>query len=460
MHWRADGIATAAGGTVIREADGEMSGVAIDSRSLRPGELFVALRGDRDGHDFVDTAVAAGAGGILSERGRLHAESVPGAVSIVEVDDTAIALRSVGAVARRRLAEGSARVVGITGSVGKTSTKDLTAAALGATLRVASSEKSFNNEIGVPLTLANAPEETAVAVIEMGARGAGHIALLCEIAHPDIAVVTAVAAAHTEAFGGLDAVAAAKSELVVALPAGGHAVLNGDDTRVANMGHLVPQGAGSALLYSAAGSAGADLAAEEVELDGDLRPRFTARTPWGSVVVNLEARGLHQVGNALAALGVAGLCGVDLDAAASALRRARLSPWRMEVWRTPAGATVINDAYNANPTSLAAALDALAALKARRRVAVLGEMAELGERGAEEHLRMAQVAGDLGVQVIAVSTSAYGTAAADGIDEALSILERMNLGEGDAVLVKASRVAGLEELATRLLASPKRGEGR
>ena len=221
-----------------------------------------------------------------------------------------------------------------------------------------------------------------------------------------------------------------------------------------SMSKLLPGGAGLALFYSAAGSTEADVLAERPSLDAELRPSFTARTPWGTVVVRLEARGLHQIGNALAALSVAGVCGVHMEHAAAALREARLSPWRMEVSRTPAGAVVINDAYNANPASVTAALQALAAVKARRRVAVLGEMAELGERSADEHLHVASRAAELGIELVAVGTPAYGVEPEAGCDEALEALERMGLGDGDAVLVKASRVAGLEALAGRLLGGP------
>lgn len=438
----------------------ELSGVGIDSRTVREGELFVAVRGERDGHEFVAAAIDAGAGGVLVERDRVGVLSLRDGVAVVEVDGTAEALSALGIAARRRLEARGTRVVGITGSVGKTSTKDLAAAATGASLRVTASEKSFNNELGVPLTLANAPEDVEVAIIEMGARGAGHIAYLCGIAHPDIAVVTAVAAAHTEAFGGLEAIAAAKGELVEALPQGGTAVLNGDDTRVAAMSRRLPSGARPALLYSATGSGEADIVAEGPALDNELRPSFTARTPWGTVAVHLEARGLHQIGNALAALGVAGVCGVKMEDAAAALRDARLSPWRMEVSRTPAGAVVINDAYNANPASVAAALQALAGLKARRRVAVLGEMAELGERSAEEHLHVAGRAAELGIELVAVGTAAYGVEPEAGFDGVLETLQRMGLGDGDAILVKASRVAGLEALAGRLVGGSAAGRQR
>jgi UDP-N-acetylmuramoyl-tripeptide--D-alanyl-D-alanine ligase len=369
-------------------------------------------------------------------------------VPAVVVDDTSEALLALGSAARQRLI---AEVVGITGSVGKTSTKDLASAALSPGRRVTASERSFNNELGVPLTLANAPASTEVAVIEMGARGAGHIALLCRVAQPTIAVVTAVAAAHTQMFGTLDNIAAAKGELVEALPRDGTAILNADDPRVAAM---ASQTSARALFYSA-GARDADLLALDTRLDDKLRPSFTARTPWGTARVQLEARGAHQVANALAALAVAGVCGVNLDEAAAGLARAQLSPWRMDLTELPNGALLLNDAYNANPASMKAALQSLASLRASRWIAVLGTMAELGDRSAEEHLAIARYAGELGIELVAVGTADYGRQAADGIEEAIEVLGE--LGRGDAVLVKASRAAGLERLASRL-AEPSPGK--
>lgn len=421
-----------------QDVETTLSRVIVDSRLASGGELFVAIRADRDGHQFVSDAVAAGASAVMVDDGKLtEGLTVPAVV----VDDTSEALLALGSAARERLI---AEVIGITGSVGKTSTKDLASAALSPGRRVTASERSFNNELGVPLTLVNAPASTEVAVIEMGARGAGHIALLCRVARPTIAVVTAVAAAHTEMFRTLDNIAAAKAELVEALPAEGTAILNADDPRVAAM---ASQTRARSLLYSA-GAHDADLRAVDTRLDPQLRPTFTAHTPWGSARVQLEARGAHQVANALAALAVAGVCGVNLDEAAAGLARAQLSPWRMDLTELPNGALLLNDAYNANPASMRAALQSLASLRASRWIAVLGTMAELGERSADEHLAIARFAGELGIEVVAVGTAAYGRQSADGIEEAIEALGE--LGRGDAVLVKASRAAGLERLASRL----------
>jgi UDP-N-acetylmuramoyl-tripeptide--D-alanyl-D-alanine ligase len=449
MRWTPEQVASATGGKLHAPSgsggDASLSGVSIDTRRLAAGALFVAIRAERDGHDFVDAAVEGGAGALLVASGwALAADLATGVPSIV-VEDTRAGLLALGRAARQRL---DGAVVGITGSVGKTSTKDLIAAAVSAGRSTWASERSFNNELGVPLTLANAPSDTEVAVIEMGARDIGHIGRLCEVARPTIGVVTAVAAAHTEVFGDLDTVAAAKSELVLALPPDGAAVLNADDPRVLAMASATTA---NAIRYSTnpAGRTSADVVAEEISLDRELRSRFTVHSPWGSAAVRLSARGAHQVGNALAALAVAGLVGVPLEAAADALASAQLSPWRMELGRSPAGATVLNDAYNANPASMGAALEALASLPADRRIAVLGEMAELGDRRDEEHRAVVALAGQLAIDVLVVGTNAYGIPPVEGIDEAVDALGP--IGSGDAVLVKASRVAGLERLAARLM---------
>jgi UDP-N-acetylmuramoyl-tripeptide--D-alanyl-D-alanine ligase len=454
MHWSPRAVAACTGGTLQTgwvpgsPDDRILTGVSTDSRSVQPGELFVAIRAERDGHDFIGSAVERGAAGLVVDRSRIPELGLlvggSRSVAVVAVADTGTALLDIGAAARRRM---DVPVIGITGSVGKTSTKDLAAAALAARFETVSSEKSFNNEIGVPLTLANAPESTEVAVIEMGSRGPGHIAKLCRVALPTVGVVTAVAAAHTEAFGGLDQVAAAKAELVEAVTEKGTVVLNADDRRVLAMARRTRA---EVLTYSVLSppSDHADIVAEAIAVDDQLRPSFSVRTPWGAAAVRLEARGAHQVANALAALAVALRCGVDLDAATAALAGAGLSPWRMELRRTRTGAFVLNDAYNANPASMAAALHALADLEAARRSAVLGLMAELGDDSESQHLAIAELASQLGIELIPFATDAYGIEPVAGIEEALRRVGP--LSSGDAVLIKASRVAGLERLAARL----------
>jgi len=436
VRFTVEEIAAAVRGEAVGPA-GAVEGAATDSRTIRGGELFVPIVAERDGHDFIPAAVERGAVLVLTQ------QRIPEGVASIAVADTAAALLEVGRLARRHL---GSLVVGITGSVGKTSTKDLTAAALARAFRTAASERSFNNELGVPLTLANAPDGTEATVVEMGARGRGHVALLCDVARPTVGVVTAVVHAHTEMFGTIEEVATAKAELVESLPSAGTAVLNADDPRVDAMASRT---AASVLRYSLRTDVGADLVAEDLVLDDELRGRFTLRSPWGSAEVHLAVRGEHQAGNALAAAGAALACGVPLTAVATGLGDAVLSPWRMDLQRTASGAIVLNDSYNANPASMAAALRSLAAIPARRRIAVLGLMAELGDRHDAEHAAVAALADDLGVDVVAYETDAYGLPTVSGLDGALATIGVLD--EGDAVLVKGSRVAGLERLADALL---------
>jgi len=439
MRFRAADLAAAVGGALHGESDVEVDGVAIDSRLVHGGELFVPIVAQRDGHEFVAAAIAAGAAAVLTQ------ERIPDGVTAIAVADTGVALLDVGRLARKHLGP---LVVGITGSVGKTSTKDLLAAALSRRWRTAASERSFNNELGVPLTLANVADDAQAVVVEMGARARAHVALLCDVARPTVGVVTAVVHAHTEMFGHIDEVAEAKAELVESLPAAGTAVLNADDARVSAMAERT---AARVLRYSVNGEPGADLVAEALHVDDQLRGHFVLRSPFGSAPVSLEARGEHQVANALAAAGAALACGVAVDDVAAGLGDAVLSPWRMDLRHSRSGAMVLNDSYNANPASMEAALRSLAAVPAHRRIAVLGVMAELGDHSQVEHEAVLALADDLGIDVVAFETAAYAAPAAEGVDGALAALGP--LGEGDAVLVKGSRVAGLERVAAALLDS-------
>ena len=434
MRLRATEVAAATGGTLLGP-DAEIEGAAVDSRTLRGGELFVALKAERNGHDFVEAAFEAGAAASL-----VSAETPR--VPAVLVDDTLRALTSLATAARARI---GGTVIGITGSVGKTSTKDLLAAALGRRFRVSASARSFNNELGVPLTVLNTPDDAEALVVEMGARGRGHIASLCAVARPSIGVVTTVGLSHAEFFGTLDDVVQAKGELVESLPAHGTAVLNADVDLVAAMAERTEA---RVLTF---GLAAADVRAEDVSLDDDLRATFRLHTPWGSAGVRLHIRGHHQVGNALAAAAAALAGGATVGDVAAGLGDARLSPWRMQLERSPSGALILNDAYNANPLSSEAALRALANLPAERRTAVLGIMAELGDVGPAEHARIGALAAELGIRLIAVGAPDYGGEQVASAEEALDRLGP--LGPGDAVLVKGSRAAGLERLADSLAGS-------
>lgn len=411
-----------------------VDGLSLDSRSVQPGQLFAAVRGVRDGHDFVAAARDAGAAAVLVER------PVPGGPSLV-VDDVAEALLDLARHSRNAASSSAGeRVVGITGSVGKTTTKDLLAGVLGRRYRTAASERSFNNELGVPLTLVNAPDDVEALVIEMGARGAGHIDLLCSLAGPTIGVVTAVEAVHTEVMGGLEAIAMAKGELVEALPASGLAVLNAEDERVLAMS------ARSTARVLRFGSGG-EVRAERIEVDDVLRARFELHSDWGSADVHLAVRGVHNVTNALAAAAVGLAADVPLEQVADALGSAVHSPWRMDLTVTDSGVRLLNDAYNAGPASMSAAMRSLASLRARRHIAVLGVMAELGDDAPAAHREIAELADALGIEVVAVGTDLYGTTG-HGIEALPEVLGELALGDGDAVLLKGSRVAGLERVAT------------
>jgi UDP-N-acetylmuramoyl-tripeptide--D-alanyl-D-alanine ligase len=436
-----DEVAAATGGRRVGP-DVFVNGAAIDSRSIQPGQLFVPVVAERDGHEFVDAAVDAGATLYLWARAPML--GIRRATAVV-VPDTSVALLDLGRAARARLGD---IVVGITGSVGKTTVKDLTAAALGVARRVAASDRSFNNELGVPLTLLNAPDDVEAVVVEMGARGRGHVALLCDVARPTIGVVTAVAMAHIEMFGSVEEVAMSKGELVEALPADGTAVLNADDRLVAAMADRT---SARVLRFGLGGAA--DVRGTGVEVDDELRPRFVLESPWGRTEVRLGLHGEHQVANALAAAAAALAAGVPLDAVAPALAAEPCSPWRMALATAPSGARILNDAYNANPASTAAALRSLARLPARRRLAVLGVMAELGPTAEEEHRRVADLAEGLGIEVVAVGTSWYGVEPVAAGDDGAALAAIGPLGADDAVLVKGSRVAGLERLAERLARS-------
>jgi UDP-N-acetylmuramoyl-tripeptide--D-alanyl-D-alanine ligase len=424
-------IAAATAGRV----DGDnvvVDGAAFDSRSLKPGQLFVPVVAERDGHDFVDSAVANGAVAYFTSRGRLHDTA-----TAIHVSDTAAAFLSFGRHARTRLAD---RVIGVTGSVGKTSVKDLIAAICTTHYVTQANEKSFNNELGLPQTLCNAPDGCEAVVVEMGMRGFGEIALLCEIAKPSIGVITVIGEAHTGRVGGIEGVARAKGEIVETLPEWGTAVLNADQPVCI----AIRQRTDAKVLGF--GTTAGDVRAENVTLDRLARPSFHLATPWGSTDITLAVSGAHMALNAAAAAAASLAAGVPLDKVADGLCTARLSPWRMEMGERSDGLVVINDAYNANPTSMLAALDALAALPVDgRRVAVLGPMAELDDDGPERHRAMAAHARERGIDVIAFETDDYGIAPTADLDAELA-----SLTGRDAVLVKGSRVAGLEKVAERL----------
>ena len=444
-------VAQATGGRLVG-ADAEVRGAASDSREVGDGDLFVAIRGERvDGHNHVDEAFGRGAAGALVSRDAMFAGPV------VRVGHTGGALLRLAADVRLSMA---GRVVGITGSTGKTSVKDLTAAILATRFRTAASPKSFNTEVGVPLTLLGAPQDAEVVVCEMGSRGPGHIAALCEVARPDVGVVTNVGVAHMEMFGSPQGVAEAKAELVEALPGSGVAVLNADDPVVAAFDRRTRA---RILRFGVGGQA--DVRAEDLGLDRLGRPSFTLRTPDGAERVELAVAGEHMAWNALAAAAAGIALGLSAGECAAGLKEARVSPWRMEVVATTAGVTVVNDAYNANPASMAAALRAARWMAGDGRcIAVLGEMAELGAMAAREHDRAGELVARLGIDDLVVvgdrarpiasgaareGVEASHIAVCGTVEEAIDAVRTL-ARPGDVVLVKGSRVAGLERVAESL----------
>jgi UDP-N-acetylmuramoyl-tripeptide--D-alanyl-D-alanine ligase len=446
----------AAGTLVAGSPDVSASSYTIDSRLLTRGGCFVALVAARDGHDFVPDAWTHGASVVIVSR---PVAPPPGPGAVITVDDGLAALARLGRAARQRLTD--VPVVAITGSAGKTATKDLTAAALASRHRVQASPASYNNEAGVPLTLLGTAPGDDVVVTEMGARFAGNIAALADIARPNLGIVTHVGLAHAGHLGGPDGVAAVKGELVAALPADGVAILNADCPYAATLA------ASSAAPVVRAGYAPeAEVRIDEVTVDEQLRPAFRLSTADDSARVRLALRGEHHAVNAAMAAAAARQLGVPLAEAAEGMGRVQPTSLRMEVGRTPGGVLLINDAYNSSPTSAAAAVQALArAAVPGRRIAVLGEMLELGAYRDDAHAALGELAATVGIDlVVTVGEGAAATATA-ARGRGVAVIEapdpcaaaavlNTEARDGDAVLVKASRAVGLELVATRLLEEP------
>ncbi|MCP3756489.1 UDP-N-acetylmuramoyl-tripeptide--D-alanyl-D-alanine ligase [Streptomyces sp. NPDC056773] len=435
--------------------------VVYDSREVEAGSLFAAFVGERvDGHDYAERALAAGAVAVLATR--------PVGVPAIVVPDVVAAL---GALARAVVERLGTDVVALTGSAGKTSTKDLIAQVLQHHAPTVWTPGNLNNEIGLPITTLRVTEETQHLVLEMGARGIGHIAYLTGLTPPRIGLVLNVGTAHIGEFGGREQIAQAKGELVEALPSeaeGGIAVLNADDLLVRAMAGRTKA---RTVLFGEAEDA--DIRATEVRMTDRGQPSFTLRTPTGCSDVTLRLYGEHHVSNALAAAAVAHVLGMSAQEIATALSGAgSLSRWRMEVTERADGVTIVNDAYNANPESMRAALRALAAMggagKANggRTWAVLGPMAELGDDALAEHDAVGRLVVRLNVsklvavggreaswlQLGAYNEGSWGEESVLVSDAQAAVdLLRSELRPGDVVLVKASRSAGLERVAQALL---------
>lgn len=475
-------IADAVGGRLHR-TDGSRTvtaSVEFDSREVRPGGLFVAVPGERvDGHDFATRAVDDGAAGVLASRevdapsvivGSSPARDWSGVMALAgDTDGSGAAVLGGLAKLARHVVDRlpNLTVVGVTGSSGKTSTKDLVAQVLEPMGPTVAPPGSFNNELGHPWTVLRADDSTRHLVLELSARGVGHIAALCQVAPPRIGAVLNVGSAHLGEFGSREAVSRAKGELVEALPSaddGGVAVLNGDDPLVAAMAERT-----RARVVLVGQRPDARVRAEDVRLDEQARPRFTLVTPDGSAPVELPLYGEHHVGNALTAAAVAHELGATVEEIASRLDSvSRRSARRMEVSETSGGVTVVNDAYNANPESVRAALKTLASMSRDRQGrawAVLGVMGELGEATTEAHDEIGRLAVRLNIdRLVVVGSEAQAMHQGASLEgswgeesvlvpdvEAAVALLREHVRPGDVVLTKASKVAALWRVAEMLL---------
>jgi UDP-N-acetylmuramoyl-tripeptide--D-alanyl-D-alanine ligase len=434
--------------------DGEQtaSGYSIDSRTIQPGDLFFAVKGERlDGHDFVEQALASGA--VAAVVGSEQSTHFAGESRILLVRDTLVALQRLGAAVRRLWGK---RLVGVTGSAGKTTTKDIISHVLSTSFRVLKSLGNLNNHFGLPLQLLKLEPEHDIAVIEMGMSHAGEITALCEIAKPDWGVVTSVAPVHLEFFPeGISGIARAKYELIAALPAGGVAFLNADDPYVSQFGRDFH---GKVVQFGI--ERPADVCARKIEDRGPLGSRFTLAASGTNTSAELPLLGRHNVLNALAGIAVGLEAGVRPSEAAGALASLKAPDKRGQIIEL-AGASIINDVYNSNPKALDAMVDVLASSPAKRRIVIAGEMLELGPMAAELHRQsgnhVAQRKIDILIGVRGAASFIVEGAAAGGVmakfvsqpEEAGDWLAE-NLRRGDVVLLKASRGVKLERALERL----------
>jgi len=439
MRFSAKWAAEMCAGSLIG-ADTDIEGASFDSREIRPREMFIAVNGVRDGHDFVDQARQLGAAACLVSASWAERADRSLAVPMIAVDDTVTALGSIAASARANF-EGP--VIGITGSVGKTTTKELVRIAVGSSMLVHASEASFNNDLGVPVSILRAPADADVMVLEMGMRGFGEIARLCRIAGPTIGVVTAVASAHSERVGGIEGVAKAKGELIESLSANSLAVLNADDERVLAMKRLA---AGSVLTFGT--SPVADVYLEAMDIGPTGCVSATVRTPWGAGALSMRVPGVHIAVDAAAAIAVAGSLGCDVSMVAAHLGEFAAVNGRMEVHHLDNGCTLLDDSYNANPSSMIAAIRTLADVSAQNRIAVLGTMAEISD-SEREHKAIVAACVELGITVLALEDSPYPC---ESVDVAKAVAAVRARGAGTAVLVKGSRAAKTERVVQALLA--------
>ncbi|MFB3882921.1 MAG: UDP-N-acetylmuramoyl-tripeptide--D-alanyl-D-alanine ligase [Armatimonadota bacterium] len=426
-------------------------GVSTDTRSLARGALFVALRGERfDGHDFVGAALAKGAGAALVSR------DVSATGPLIVVPDTLVALGEIAATHRATL---TPRVVAVTGSTGKTSTKEMIASVLSQGWRTARTPGNYNNEIGVPLTLLSLDSSYEAAVVELAMRGRGQIEYLARMARPQVGVITNAGVSHLELLGSREAIVEAKAELLAALPADGVAVLNADDDSFGVLAERSP-----CRVMSFGSRSTAEVTADEVVVNQDGSTGFRLRGRWGEERVSIPVGGRHHALNAAAAAAAAVAAGADPAWIAAGLASFAGAEQRTRIVRAAGGFTVIDDCYNAAPDSMRAALDLLEDLPGERKWAVLGDMKELGPLAPEWHREVGELAGTSGVAGL-VTVGELGRFMAEGAREVLQgeqVIETQSnagaaaallalVGPGDVVLVKGSRAMAMEEVVARLV---------
>ena len=463
MLWRADLLCSAMGGRPVGAQPEGVTGISIDTRTLQPGEAFFAIKGDlHDGHDFATAAIKAGAGLLVVAEGKLPALGRITAPMIV-VPDVLAALEAAGVAARAR---SKARIIAVTGSAGKTSTKEALRCALSASGKVHASDKSFNNHWGVPLTLARMPEDADYAIFEIGMNHPGEIRPLVKFVRPHIALVTLIAAAHLGHFSSLEEIAAAKAEIFEGLEPGGHALLNRDDrlwrflekaARDAGVEHVWGFGEHARATFRLAGFA--------PEGTGS---RMTVKMAGRQISAVVGAPGRHMVQNAVAVLGAAYLAGADVEKAAAALSRLQAGPGRGRQHRLahPSGGeiTLIDESYNANPASVKAALDLLGAAHVPpggRRIAVLGDMLELGAHSRKLHESLSVLIEQAQADVVLLGGREMAALAAV-MPEPIATFHRESADElkpvlldtvrpGDVVMIKSSKSIGFSKLVAALL---------
>jgi UDP-N-acetylmuramoyl-tripeptide--D-alanyl-D-alanine ligase len=462
-------VVSGSGGRIVRSATGGAGRVVTDTRNLRGGDLFIALRGpNHDGHDYAPDALWQGAWGVVVEEQALEGLSpllsAAPAGAVIAVADTERALGDLAAFHRMSL---PVRVVGITGSNGKTTTKEMTAAVAGRRWKVHRNRGNFNNLIGLPLTVLELDAGHQVAVLEMGMNRRGEIRRLAEIGRPEVGVVTNVGPVHLEHIGSVAGVAEAKAELLESLSPSGTAVVNADDPLTDRLLSATKCGK---LTFGL--DRGADVRAEKVRCEGE-RTFFSLRSPMGEAEVSLPFPGLHNVRNALAAAAAACVLGAGSEDVRLGLESAQLPPMRFNVMRYRNGVRIINDAYNANPVSMQAALDTMALVAGEsRRAAVLGDMLELGEESVEAHRRLGRAAAAARLDLLA-AVGSFAVPMAEGaveggmkasrvhaLSEAGAAAETVKswIGPNDLLLIKGSRGIKLEDVLSRLKEDGALGE--